>query len=210
MDRLEQSVPQSLGPQWVPQSLGAAAANHLERSVPQSLGAQWAPQSPEIVKCTKCGGQGSRGLFICKSHCHCCGGTGEGSKAQLLGLLNNMRLGDVDAAVVLQAISAEKRNDIDIVLAAVGRFPKAFQFVSERLKANQEVIDAAAAATAALKKDILDRSLTRSLRKSPSGQSLNKFSSCDWSQASTATCASASQRLSELPEETAAEWCSLS
>lgn len=175
-DRLEGSVPQSLGPQWVQQSLGAAAADCLERSVPQSLGAG-VPQSigggakrapaticglPEIVKCTKCAGRGSKGILICKVHCHHCAGTGEASKKQLLNLLNNMRLGNVDAAVVLHAVSADKRDDMDIALAAVGRFPKAFQFVSERLKAAQEVIDTTAAAAAALKKDMLDRSLNQS------------------------------------------------
>jgi hypothetical protein len=122
-----------------------------------------------------------------------------------LELLDSMRLGDVDAAVVLHAISAEKRDDKDIVLAVVRLFPKALHFVSERLKADQEVINTAAAAAAAVKRDISDRSLDRSLSRSLSRE-LSKSLSCDYSNASTAATGSTSHRLFELPEAAAAEW----
>jgi hypothetical protein len=117
---------------------------------------------------------------------------------QLLRLLEEMRLGDVDAAVVLHAISAEKRDDEEIALAAVGRFPKALQFVSERLRANQELVDTATAAEAFLKRDILDRSFRRSLCREPSREP-----SCDYS--STAATGSSFSRFSELPR-TASKW----
>ena len=38
-----------------------------------------------------------------------------------------MDLGNVDAAVMLHALPREKRDDKDVVLAAVQRFPKALQ-----------------------------------------------------------------------------------
>jgi hypothetical protein len=117
-----------------------------------------------------------------------------------------MQLGDVDAGVVLHGISAEKRDDKEIVLAVVRRFPKAFQFASERLKGDQQVIDATAAAAAAVKVDISDRSLNRQL---PSRECLSKSPSCDGSDASTAATISTSCRLSELPEAPA-EWGSFS
>lgn len=102
-----------------------------------------------------------------------------------------MDLGNVDAAVVLHAMSAEKRDDADIVLAAVGRFPKAIQFASKRLKADQEVMDTVAAADAALQKDMLSRSL-------------NSMSSL----IATGSTGLTSCRLDELPQ--AAEWDSFS
>lgn len=121
-----------------------------------------------------------------------CAGTGEGSEEQLLKLLDNMRLGDVDAAVVLHALSSEKRDDKRIVLAAVGRFPKALQFASQRLQANQEVIDTAASAELVLKKSVS-----------------SKISSLSSSHISTSATGLMSYRLSELPEA-ASEWGSFS
>lgn len=108
-------------------------------------------------------------------------------------------MGDVDAAVVLHAASAEKRDDEDIVLAAVARFPKAVNFVSERLRANSRVLHAIAAAEAALQRDLVERSLSK-LRQEPSG----KHSSIS----ATAT-AAPSYRLSGHSDE-AAEWQSFS
>jgi hypothetical protein len=86
-----------------------------------------------------------------------------------------MRLGDVDAAVVLHAASVEKRDDEDIVLAAVGRFPKAIQFASKRLRANARVIQAVAEAEAALQLS-LSKLSERSLEHSESKLSLSKLS----------------------------------
>lgn len=103
-------------------------------------------------------------------------------------------MGDVDAAVVLHAASAEKRDDEDIVLAAVARFPKAVQFVSKRLRADARVLHAIAAAEAALQRDLVERSLG-GLRREPS----RKHSS------PSATATAASYRLSD-PSDEAMEW----
>jgi hypothetical protein len=102
-----------------------------------------------------------------------------------------MQRGDVDAAVVLHAASVDKRDDKEIVLAAVQRFPKALQFASKRLQASEELLDAAEAADPF--KTLSARTLRTLCKSQPNSQS------------STFATTQASYSLSET-QSTAEEW----
>jgi hypothetical protein len=88
-----------------------------------------------------------------------------------MATMERMDAGDVEAAVLLHKLSTTQRDDEDIVLAAVKKFPKALDLASQRLRQKSELLEAADEASGAIK-------VSKSLMHLPS-------SSFTWSGASS-------------------------
>lgn len=99
-----------------------------------------------VALCNACRGRGKRGLLaLCASVCHSCHGTGAAPKPVVLKHIKALPIGDVDAAVILSRLPSYQDDD-DIVLAAVSKFPKALDFASPRLRAQESLTKASVVA----------------------------------------------------------------
>lgn len=117
-------------------------------------------------------------------------------------MLAGMRLGAVDAAVLLHSLPEAQRDDHDIVLAALQIFPKALDCASRRLRDNADLRKAFAAADNKLKLQRSSSALNLTATSASTSASLSVLSGI---------CASASSlSVGTRFEPAASEWGSFS